>query len=91
AKDNDDHIDQPSVLRARLLDNFVMDFDRHEDQWRWATRDTGKGKLYYAIPRDHDQVFFVSQGIIPRFAAKPWFVPELQGFKPKARNIKTFN
>jgi hypothetical protein len=91
ARDNDDHVDQPSVLRARLLDNFVMDFDRHEDQWRWATRDTGKGKLYYAIPRDHDQVFFVSQGIIPRFAAKPWFVPELQGFKAEARNIKTFN
>jgi hypothetical protein len=90
-KDNDDHIDQRSVLRARLLDNFIMDFDRHEDQWRWASYDTGKGKVYFAIPRDHDQAFFKSEGIIPRFAAKPWFVPELQGFKPKARNIKTFN
>ena len=90
-KDNDDHIDQSSVLKARLLDNFIMDFDRHEDQWRWATYDTGKGKMYYAIPRDHDQAFFVSEGIIPRFAAKPWFVPEIQGFRPKARNIKTFN
>jgi hypothetical protein len=90
-KDNDDHIDQRSVLRARLLDNFIMDFDRHEDQWRWATYDTGKGKMYYAIPRDHDQAFFISEGIIPRFAAKPWFVPEIQGFRPKARNIKTFN
>jgi hypothetical protein len=90
-KDNDHHIDQPSVLRARLLDNFIMDFDRHEDQWRWASYDTGKGKMYYAIPRDHDQAFFVSQGIIPRFVSKPWFVPEVQGFRPKARNIKTFN
>ena len=90
-KDNDDHIDQRSVLKARLLDNFIMDFDRHEDQWRWATYDTGKGKMYYVIPRDHDQAFFVSEGIIPRFAAKPWFVPEIQGFRPKARNIKTFN
>lgn len=90
-KDNDDHIDQSSVLKARLLDNFIMDFDRHEDQWRWATYDTGKGKMYYAIPRDHDQAFFVSEGIIPLFAAKPWFVPEIQGFRPKARNIKTFN
>ena len=58
AKDNDDHVDQVAVLKARLLDNFVMDFDRHEDQWQWATRDTGKGKLYYPIPRDHDQAFF---------------------------------
>lgn len=91
AKDNDDHIDQRSVLKARLLDNFIMDFDRHEDQWRWATTDTGKGKLYYAIPRDHDQAFFVSNGVIPYFAARPWFVPEIQGFKAKAKNIRTFN
>ncbi|HEU4470001.1 MAG TPA: BamA/TamA family outer membrane protein [Flavisolibacter sp.] len=91
AKDNDDHIDQRAVLKARLLDNFVMDLDRHEGQWEWATRDTGKGKIYYPIPKDRDQVFYVNQGLIPRFAKKPWFVPELQGFKAKADNIKTFN
>jgi hypothetical protein len=91
AKDNDDHVDQRSVLKARLLDNFIMDFDRHEDQWRWSTKDTGKGKLYFAIPRDHDQAFFINEGVIPRFAAKPWFVPEIQGFRTRAKNIKTFN
>jgi hypothetical protein len=91
AKDNDDHVDQHAVLKARLLDNFVMDFDRHEDQWQWATRDTGKGKLYYPIPRDHDQAFFINQGLIPRYLRKPWFVPEIQGFKKEASNIKTFN
>ncbi|MFN2456817.1 MAG: BamA/TamA family outer membrane protein [Chitinophagaceae bacterium] len=91
AKDNDDHVDQKSVLRARLLDNFIMDFDRHEDQWQWATRDTGRGKIYYAIPRDHDQAFFVSQGLIPRFVRKPWLVPEIQGFREETDNIKTFN
>jgi hypothetical protein len=90
-KDNDDHVDQVSVLKARLVDNFIMDFDRHEDQWRWATRDTGKGKLYFAIPRDHDQAFFKSDGLIPMLMAKPWFVPELQGFRANAKNIKTFN
>ncbi len=91
AKDNDDHVIQKSVLQARLLDNFVMDFDRHEDQWRWSTKDTGKGKLYDIIPRDHDQVFYTNQGILPKFARKPWLVPELQGFGVKAKNIKTFN
>jgi hypothetical protein len=91
AKDNDDHVDQKEVLKARLVDNFIMDFDRHEDQWQWATRDTGKGKIYYPIPRDHDQAFFVNQGILPGFANKPWFVPELQGFRAKAKNIRTFN
>ena len=35
-EDNDNNIDQKATLQARLLDMFVMDFDRHEDQWRWA-------------------------------------------------------
>lgn len=91
AKDNDDHVDQVAVLKARLMDNFIMDFDRHEDQWQWATRDTGKGKLYYPIPRDHDQAFYVNQGLIPFFLKKPWYIPEIQGLQPKARNIRTFN
>lgn len=91
SKDNDDHVDQEAVLIARLLDNFIMDFDRHEDQWQWATRDTGKGKLYYPIPRDHDQAFFINKGLIPRYLRKPWYVPEIQGFKEEASNIKTFN
>lgn len=90
-KDNDDHVDQKALLKARLLDNFNMDLDRHEDQWRWATRDTGKGKIYFPIPRDHDQSFYVNQGLIPYLVRKPWYIPELQGFRPKAINIKTFN
>ncbi|MFL5741419.1 MAG: BamA/TamA family outer membrane protein [Flavisolibacter sp.] len=90
-KDNDNHIDQKAVLKARLLDNFVMDFDRHEGQWQWATHDTGKGKIYYPIPTDRDQVFFVNQGLVPFIIRKPWLVPELQGFRAHAINIKTFN
>ncbi len=90
-KDNDDHVDQKAVLNARLLDNFVMDLDRHEGQWIWSTRDTGKGKIYYPIPKDRDQVFYTNQGLLPKFVRKPWFAPELQGFSAKAYNIKTFN
>jgi hypothetical protein len=91
ADDNDNHVDQVEVLKSRLLDNFYMDFDRHEDQWRWATRDTGKGKIYYAIPRDPDQAFFVNEGLIPRLVNKMSIIPELQGFEDKADNIKSFN
>jgi len=90
-EDNDHRVDQPAVLRARLLDNFIMDFDRHEDQWRWLIGDTGKGKIYQPVARDHDQAFFVNEGIVPWLAKKPWFVPEVQGFRPKADNIRTLN
>lgn len=89
--DNDDKVDQRAVLKARLLDMFIMDFDRHEDQWRWNTKDTGRGKLYYPLPRDRDQAFFVNEGFLTKKIAKPWRLPKLQGFRASAKDITTFN
>ena len=66
-EDNDDDIDQRAVLRARILDLFIMDFDRHEDQWQWGSIDKDKGKTYFPIPRDRDQAFFINQGVIPGY------------------------
>ncbi|MCY7292573.1 MAG: metallophosphoesterase [Ferruginibacter sp.] len=62
-EDNVHHIDQSAVLKARLLDMLIGDFDRHADQWRWGTKDTGKGKVYYPVPKDRDQAFFNSNGL----------------------------
>lgn len=90
-EDNDNTIDQQAVLRARLLDMFVMDFDRHEDQWRWMWVDNGKGKTLSPVPRDRDQPFFVNEGVIPYLAGSAWATPQVQGFRAKARNIKTYN
>ena len=90
-QDNDNLIDQQATLRARLLDMFVMDFDRHEDQWRWMADDKGKTKMLSPVPRDRDQPFFINQGIIPWLAGSAWASPQLQGFRSKARNIKTYN
>lgn len=90
-EDNDNIIDQQAVLRARMLDMFVMDFDRHEDQWRWMAVDNGKGKTLSPVPRDRDQPFFVNEGVIPWLAGSAWATPQVQGFRPKARNIRTYN
>lgn len=80
AEDNDNQVDQKFVLRNRIFDLWIGDWDRHDDQWRWAEFDKKKGKLYRPIPRDRDQVFFVNEGIIPRLASKKWALPKLQGF-----------
>lgn len=89
--DNDNRIDQKAALQARLLDMFVMDFDRHEDQWRWAANEKGKRKTFYPVPRDRDQAFFINTGAIPFLVAHQSLSPQIQGFKPKARNIRTYN
>src|SRR5689334_1346851 len=90
-KSSNNRVDQFAVLRARLLDNFVMDFDRHEEQWDWYTIDSSKDKTYYPVPKDRDQVFFTNQGLLPGLLRKKSVLPELQGFQKKAKNITTFN
>jgi Omp85 superfamily domain/Calcineurin-like phosphoesterase len=86
-EDNDHHIDQEKVLNARLLDMLIADWDRHADQWKWGTGDTGKGKLYYPIPRDRDQAFFNSDGLVLWYASRR-IIPYMEGFK---KNIKSIN
>jgi len=89
--DNDNEVDQKALLRARILDMYVMDLDRHEDQWQWGAIEKDKGKLYYPIPRDRDQAFYINQGVLPGIAKWPWLVPQIEGFKAKAHNINRFN
>src|SRR5258708_5875209 len=89
--DNDNHVDQRATLRARMLDMFVMDFDRHEDQWRWMAEDNGKGKTLSPVPRDRDQPFFINNGALTWLVGSAWAVPALQGFRARARNIDGLN
>ncbi len=85
--DNDDRIDQMAVLRARLLDLFINDWDRHDDQWRWAGYEKNDDWFYKPIPRDRDQVFFLNEGIIPWIASRKWALRKIQGFKPITKDI----
>lgn len=85
-------IRQRTVLKARLLDNFIMDFDRHADQWEWVKVDSAGRTFYYPVAKDRDQAFFKAKGLLPKIAR--FFQPtlgSLQGFRAKAANIKTFN
>jgi hypothetical protein len=85
--DNDHQPIQSLVLKARLLDMVMGDFDRHLDQWKWGGIDTGRGRLYYPIPRDRDQAFFNATGLLMKLATNR-FLPFLQGFKSNYPNIK---
>lgn len=80
AEDNDNHVDQQFVLRSRVFDLFIGDWDRHDDQWRWAVFKEKGGEMYRPIPRDRDQAFFVNEGIIPKIWSRRWALPKLQGF-----------
>ncbi|MEJ7738954.1 MAG: BamA/TamA family outer membrane protein [Chitinophagaceae bacterium] len=89
-EDNDNRVDQKAVLKARLLDLFIGDWDRHEDQWRWIKREGDKGNIYSPVPRDRDQVFFINTGLIPRMASRKWIQPKFQGFSQNIRDVNGF-
>ena len=89
--DNDNSVDQAALLKARILDMFVMDLDRHEGQWEWGAIEKDKGKQYFPIPKDRDQAFYTNQGVLPHIVQWAWLVPQLEGLKPKSKNINRFN
>lgn len=86
-KDNDYTVDQQALLKARLLDVFMADWDRHTDQWRWLPVKKGENVLFKPIPRDRDQVMYVNQGWLPYLVSRKWAVPFLQGFKDKVVKV----
>ncbi|GAA4272763.1 metallophosphatase [Aquimarina gracilis] len=86
-------VDEPSYIRARLFDMLIGDWDRHEDQWRWARFENGDGtELCKPIPRDRDQAFSVFDGSILSFLrfAVP-FIRMMQSFDEELPNTKWFN
>ena len=79
--DNDEKVDQVFVVRNRLFDMWLGDWDRHDDQWRWVEYDLKDDKkLYKPIPRDRDVVFFAGEGVFKKLAASKWAQPALRGF-----------
>jgi hypothetical protein len=89
--DPDHRVDQQQVLRARLFDILIGDWDRHDDQWRWLEKKDGPGSVYYPLPRDRDQAFFVNQGLLPNLASRKWILPKFQGFDGRIRDVAGFN
>jgi hypothetical protein len=87
--DNDNSFDSTTFLKARILDVFVGDWDRHRDQWRFRPEKYGKGLRYTGIPRDRDQVFYTNQGVFPSLESLPFVQPFFEGFNPKIRNVGT--
>ncbi|MCH2490740.1 MAG: phosphoesterase [Flavobacteriales bacterium] len=56
--DEENVIDEKTYIRARVFDMLIGDWDRHNDQWRWAEFKNQDGKdVFVPIPRDRDQVY----------------------------------
>jgi len=84
---NDIKIDQEWALRSRLFDVFIHDWDRHDDQWRWALIEENGEEIYRPIPRDRDQVFYKFQGVLPWFVSV-YYMKKFKSFKKNLKDVK---
>ena len=87
-----DRPDQQALLRARLLDVLLGDWDRHAGQWQWAELPdpAHPGRRRYApVPKDRDQVFFrISDGPVPWLLTRKFLVRHLVTFKPRIHDVR---
>jgi hypothetical protein len=77
-KEYDEEVDAKEFLKARLIDIFLGDWDRHKDQWKWIRFEEGEKKIYKPFPMDRDQAFAEFDGLLPFIAEQN--VPQLNHF-----------
>ena len=86
-EDHDNQIDQEHFLKCRLFDVYIGDWDRHEDQWRWAGFKDGDKMVYRAVPRDRDQTFFLNEGLFPWISSRKFALRMNQGFDYEVKDM----
>lgn len=72
---------------------LIGDWDRHEDQWRWAEfEDTEGNRLFRPIPRDRDQVFSNFDGaFFNTLRGLTGFANQFAVYGEDINNVKWFN
>jgi hypothetical protein len=80
-------MDEKELLKARLFDMIINDFDRHEDNWNWAKFEKDSVTLYKAFAKDRDQALSKVDGLLMHFIAMPWALRPLENM---TRRVKMF-
>lgn len=73
--------DHKALIRARLFDMIIGDWDRHAEQWGWAIQENDTLINAIPIPADRDNAFFHLDGIIPSIISNKNVKPELRSFE----------
>ncbi|HEX8428392.1 metallophosphoesterase [Hymenobacter sp.] len=90
--DNDNQVNEKAFARSRLFDMWIGDWDRHEDQWRWAEKKDKEGdRTFTAVPEDRDIAFFKGDGLFPYLASRKWAIRNFQNFGADYADWKGLN
>ncbi|MEZ4883566.1 MAG: hypothetical protein R3E32_02425 [Chitinophagales bacterium] len=87
-ENQEDKVDAWMYARARLLDMLIGDWDRHQDQWRWAEFEKDSYAIYRPVPRDRDQAFVQFEGLLPWLTTRKWAMRKMKHFGGKVNDVK---
>lgn len=74
-------IDRNSLVRARLFDLLIGDWDRHAKQWGWVIQEIDDELVAYSLPGDRDNAFFKLEGVIPSIISHRSVEPLVRPFE----------
>lgn len=84
-------VDERAYIRARLFDILIGDWDRHQDQWKWAAYKNGDKTLYKPIPKDRNQAFSKYGGNLTPFILSSPSLRHMKTFLAQLKNVKWLN
>lgn len=90
-KDSKYSVDQELYIRARIFDMLIGDWDRHDDQWKWAEYKTGNKVVYKPIPKDRDQAFSNYDGAAFKVIMNIPMIRHMKSFKDEIKNVRWMN
>lgn len=90
-EDYKNKVDAQAFLKARLFDLVIGDWDRHDDQWRWARFKEDGMNIYRPIPRDRDQVYYKVDGLLPNLIKCKFIDRRFQPFKEEIKDMPGMN
>ena len=74
-------IDHHALVRARLFDIIIGDWDRHAKQWGWVIKEHSDNRFRaIPIPGDRDNAFFDVDGLMPTIISNKMVKPKLRPF-----------
>ena len=79
-------VDERALVRARLFDLWLQDWDRHNKQWRWLRR--GTDAAFEPLPEDRDQAFSRFGGLLLGTARATH--PKFMNFSDHYENFEGF-
>lgn len=81
-------INTKEVLRARLFDMFINDWNRGDEQWKWLGEKKENKIFYRPISKHREQSFFLVEGILPWLASQFFILRKLRGFDYDTKSIE---